>query len=156
MTPLVRATALALLFATPAAAQTTSIDLSEALQRALDVQPTMVEAQGDVRIASADERAAWGAFLPSISTSAGASGTFQQESFPTNYSLGWNANLPLFEGFARLQPARASRPRMQMRPRRIAASWRSLTTKQTSPPPRATNSCASPPRKWRARRNNSK
>jgi outer membrane protein TolC len=60
---------LALLIAAPAAAQQVEVTLNEAVQRALQVQPAMVQARGDVRDAGAARRAAYSAFIPSLTTS---------------------------------------------------------------------------------------
>ncbi len=103
--------------AVAAHAQTQRVSLAEALERALAVQPSMIEAQGSVRVANANERAAWGAFLPSINTNASASrsnvdridpDTGQLVSPEFTYTLGWSASLPLFEGFARIGNRRAA------------------------------------------------
>src|SRR2546426_2623053 len=51
----------------PAQAARLQVSLAEAVRRALDVQPAVVQARGDQRNAGASERAAVGAFLPSIS-----------------------------------------------------------------------------------------
>src|SRR5205823_13187619 len=55
----------------PAAGQPAQlqVSLAEAVRRALDVQPSIVQARGDVRTAGADERSAAGAFLPAITAS---------------------------------------------------------------------------------------
>ena len=63
---------LALVIATPAAAQQIQVTLQDAVRRALAIQPAMVLAQGDQRLAGASSRAAFGAFLPTISTGASA------------------------------------------------------------------------------------
>src|SRR2546422_9873598 len=55
-----------------AAAQQVEVTLQEAVRRALDVQPAMVQARGDQRNAGASTRSAFGAFLPSVSTGASA------------------------------------------------------------------------------------
>jgi outer membrane protein TolC len=103
--------------AAPATGQTIEVSLEEALRRALEVQPSMVEAQGNLRVAGANERAAWGAFLPSVSTGASASrsnvdridpDTGQPVSPEFTYTLGWSASLPLFEGFNRIANRRAA------------------------------------------------
>ena len=100
-----------LLLATPAASQPIDVTLGDAIARALELQPSMVEAEGSRRIAHANDRAAWGAFLPSISTSASAfrsnvaridPETGRPVSPEFTYTLGWNASVPLFEGFARI------------------------------------------------------
>lgn len=49
----------------PATAQV-EVTLNEAIQRALQVQPAMVQARGEQRTAGADRRAAFGAFLPNV------------------------------------------------------------------------------------------
>ena len=64
---------LTLIVAAPLAAQQVEVTLSDAVQRALQVQPAMVEARGDERSAGASRRSAFGAFLPSLSTNASAS-----------------------------------------------------------------------------------
>src|SRR3989442_7283618 len=45
------------------------VTLAEAVRPALEVQPAVIQARGDVRNASAGQRAAWGAFLPTITSS---------------------------------------------------------------------------------------
>jgi len=109
--------AVGVLAATPAVAQTTQVSLDEALRRALAVQPSMVQAQGSLRVADANQRAAWGAFLPSLATSASASRSNVGRIDPDTgqlvapefvYTLGLSANLPLFDGFSRLANRRAA------------------------------------------------
>src|SRR5260221_13476510 len=56
----------------PARAALLQVSLAEAVRRALDVQPAMVQARGDARNAGANKRSAWRAFLPTVSTSASA------------------------------------------------------------------------------------
>src|SRR5207247_2220013 len=53
--------------------QPLAVTLGDAIRRALDVQPAMVQARGTARNAGAGERSAWGAFLPTVNTSASAS-----------------------------------------------------------------------------------
>ena len=93
------------------------VSLAEAVRRALDVQPTMVQARGDVRNAGAGGRAAWGAFLPTVTTSASASRSNQTRFDPNStqqlppaysYSGGLSATVDLFDGFRRLANVRAS------------------------------------------------
>src|SRR5262245_3189670 len=62
---------LALAIAVPAAAQQ-EVTLDEAIQRALQVQPSMVQARGVQRNAGADKRQAYGAFIPAVSLGASA------------------------------------------------------------------------------------
>lgn len=104
--------------ALPASAQETAeITLEEAIRRALLVQPTMIEAQGQRRTAGAAARSAWGAFLPSLSASSSASRSNVDRvdlttgrTIPAefSYTLGISANLGLFEGFQRLADRKAA------------------------------------------------
>src|SRR3989440_10974299 len=93
------------------------VTLAEALRRALDVQPAMVQARGETRTAGAGERSAWGAFLPTVSTSASASrsntSSFRSGTTDTlpplySYSGGLSASLVLFDGFSRFANLRAT------------------------------------------------
>ncbi len=86
------------------------VTLAEAVRRALEVQPAVIQARGDVRNASAGERAAWGAFLPTITSSSSAArsnvGRIDQvtgRAVPPEYTytVGLNASLDLFNGFRR-------------------------------------------------------
>ncbi|MGH7645690.1 MAG: TolC family protein, partial [Gemmatimonadales bacterium] len=108
--------ALGLVVSVSAAAQQTDatvavVTLDEAVQRALAVQPAMVQALGDLRNASAGLRSAYGAFLPSVTISGvatrgnvaridGATG----RPIPPEYSFtaGYGANLLLFAGLNRV------------------------------------------------------
>ena len=100
------------LVATATAAQQAQLEitLTEAVRRALDVQPAMVQARGDVTNAGWQKRVAYGAFLPSITFSSSA---FRQNtsSFVNGflaepgtylYNTGLTASLDLFTGFRRL------------------------------------------------------
>jgi outer membrane protein len=93
------------------------VSLAEAVRRALDVQPIMVQARGDVRNAGATGRSAWGAFLPTVSTSASASRSNQDRFDPNSttrlppgyaYTGGLSASLELFDGFRRLANLKAA------------------------------------------------
>src|SRR2546427_11324692 len=93
------------------------VTLAEAIRRSLDVQPAMVQARGATRNAGAGERSAWGAFLPTVSTSASASRSNQERVDPNStlrlppvytYSGSLSANLVLFDGFSRFATRRAS------------------------------------------------
>ncbi len=93
------------------------VSLAEAVRRALDVQPDMVRARGDTRNAGASGRAAWGAFLPTVTTSASAFRSNQATFAPGDtsrlppvysYSGGLSATLDLFDGFRRLANLRAT------------------------------------------------
>src|SRR5437879_9735754 len=107
----------------PAAGQPAKVQVSlaEAVRRALDVQPAIVQARGDVRTAGADERSAAGAFLPTItasgssnlaSTSRYNAATGQIVTVPSNtsYSGSLGLSLDLFEAFQRLANSRAAAP----------------------------------------------
>lgn len=118
----VTAAVLALGAAAPLAAQDvssaqTEVTLQDAIRRAVDVQPTMVQARGTVRNAGAADRVAWGAFLPTITTNASATRSdsprrdqLTDEVFPPgySYSVGLSANMDLFDGLRRVSDKRAS------------------------------------------------
>lgn len=97
--------------------QLLQVTVDEAVRRALEVQPAMVQARGDQRNAGAGERSAWGAFLPSFSTNASANRSNQARFDPNtttplppgySYSGSLTANLDLFEGFRRIANLRAA------------------------------------------------
>ena len=99
------------------AAQQQEVTLVEAVRRALQVQPAMVQARGDARNAGAGGRSALGAFLPTVSTSASAARSNQDRFDPNStarlppiysYTGGLSASLELFDGFRRLANLRAS------------------------------------------------
>lgn len=103
--------------AAPLAAQQVEVTLPEAVQRALQVQPAMVQARGGERNAGANRRSAFGAFLPTVSTSASASRSNQPfriqgdtTTYPPvyTYSGGISANVDLFAGFRRLAELRSA------------------------------------------------
>ncbi len=88
------------------------VSLAEAVRRALDVQPAVVQARGYQRNAGASERAAVGAFLPSISIGGSSnkasanrynSATGQIVTVPSNTSYfgSVGASIELFDGFRR-------------------------------------------------------
>jgi len=108
---------LAIVIAAPAAAQQVEVTLNEAIQRSLLVQPAMVQARGDDRNAGASRRSAFGAFLPTVSTSGSASRSNQPFRLPNDtttfppvytYSGGLTLSLDLFSGFRRLADLRSS------------------------------------------------
>jgi outer membrane protein len=97
----------------PAArAQDQSVTLSEAINRALDVLPSMVQARGAIENANATKLQTWGSWLPTVSSSAGtsvnSSTRFDDRTqtmisgSSSSYSAGLSANMTLFDGFARL------------------------------------------------------
>ncbi len=100
------------LIAPTAGAQTQSISLDEAIVRALETLPSMVQARGAIENAHATKLQTWGSWLPSVSASAGNSvnsSTRWDERTQTtisgsssSYSTGLSANMTLFDGFARL------------------------------------------------------
>jgi len=96
----------------PAAPPPQEVTLPEAIRRALEVEPAVVQARGDVRNAAVGERAAWGAFLPTISAGGASSqasanrynqATGQIVTVPTgsSYSGSVALSLDLFDGFRR-------------------------------------------------------
>ena len=117
---LVVGTLLGTLLAAPAAAQQIAeVTLQEAVQRALQVQPAMVQARGDQSNASASMRASIGSYLPTISTNGSSqrnggtrfnSTTGQIVTAPasTSFNGGLSANIELFDGFRRLADVRSS------------------------------------------------
>jgi outer membrane protein TolC len=92
-------------------AQPLQITLPDAVQRALQVQPSMVTAQGNVRNADASRLAANGAFLPSLNVSGGSNRSggsvlignqISQQPWKTTFSTTLSASIDLFTGFRRL------------------------------------------------------
>jgi outer membrane protein len=101
----------------PAAAQQVEVTLQDAVRRALNIQPAMVGARGDQRLAGASSRSAFGAFLPTISTGASAARSNVGRIDPTtgqpvppeySYTGSLNASLELFDGFRRFANLRAA------------------------------------------------
>ena len=108
----------AVLVAGPAhAQQVQEVTLQDAVRRSLQVQPAMIQAQGDQRNAGASNRSAFGAFLPSLSTSASAVRSNVQRIDPTtgqpvppeySYTGGLSVSLELFDGFRRFANLKAA------------------------------------------------
>src|SRR4029077_4820388 len=103
----------------PAAGQPAQVQVSlaEAVRRELEVHPGMGQARGGARNAGANKLSAWGAFLPTVSTSASASRSNQDRFDPNSttrlppgyaYSGGLFASLQLFDGFQRFANLRAT------------------------------------------------
>lgn len=101
------------------AAQGRTVTLDEAVRLALQSQPVIIQAEGNVSIAHANQRTAIGNFLPTITANSSVSqnssnrfnsATQQVVSAPpsTSYSGGLSASLTLFNGFARLAQSRAA------------------------------------------------
>lgn len=108
---------LLVVLAAPTAAQQVEVTLTDALQRALLVQPAMVQAQGGVRSANAQMLANSGSFLPTVSLSgnssrSGGSQIVGNQIVPaparTSFSGALSANLDLFTGFRRIASRRAA------------------------------------------------
>ncbi len=95
------------------------VTLQEAVRRALEVQPAIVQARGDQRNAGASQLAAAGAFLPTITASGSSNLTSANRYNPTtgqivtapsntSYSGTLSLSLNLFDGFQRLASKRAA------------------------------------------------
>jgi outer membrane protein len=110
-------TVVALVFAAsvaaiPAAAQTRSVTLDEAVDMALQSQPAMIQAQGQVQSAGAAKLQALGGWLPSVSAGTGMSTNstrrFDQnnqifvEGSSTSFSSNLGASLVIFDGLSRI------------------------------------------------------
>jgi len=116
---------LTLLAAAPLRAQDRVVTLPDAIRLAERTQPSMVQAQAEVRTAAAQRRNAWGAFLPSLSAGSSASEFFSEgasrvdpitgqltsgNSTNRSVSTSLSASVDLFTGFRRgaeLQAAKA-------------------------------------------------
>jgi outer membrane protein len=115
---------LTILAVAPAAAQQPAVQpvevtLNEAIERALQVQPAMVQARGDESNAGAAMRASLGSYLPTLTTGGSSqrnggtrfnSTTGQIVTAPasTSFNGGVSASVELFDGFRRLADVRAS------------------------------------------------
>ena len=98
--------------------QVRTVTLDEAVERALEANPSVVQARGQVDIAGATRREAFGSWLPTINGSSGwsrnSSNRFDQATqrtvtaASTSYSAGFNASLELFDGFRRVAENRAA------------------------------------------------
>ena len=108
---------LAIAVAAPLAAQQVEVTLQEAIRRAQDVQPTMVQALGTERNAGASRLSAYGAYLPTLSvnasTSKGNTGRTDNSTglfIPPvrSYTGGISASLELFDGFRRVANLRSA------------------------------------------------
>lgn len=101
--------------------QQVEVTLDDAVQQALRVQPAIVQARGNLRNASAEKRNALGAFLPSLTTSWAASRNNLTRidattGRPVNpeyiHTLGFTANLLLFDALGRYSSLRESAAQM--------------------------------------------
>lgn len=101
-----------------------SVTLDEAIERALKVHPQMAQAAGQVMNAEAAERSAWGAYLPTLSASAGTSLNSTQRFNPqTNttatgsagsYNGGVSASWEIFTGFRRSAARESARAQSRL------------------------------------------
>ena len=102
----------------PAATPAHTVTLSEALRLGRQYNPTMVQAQQNIRVANMGVTQAWGAYLPSVSGSAASSKSSSQRynsatgqviTAPGDQSsFGFSANMNLFTGFQRGANRRAA------------------------------------------------
>jgi outer membrane protein len=101
------------------APQVRTVTLDQAVDLALQTQPAVIQAEGNLDVAHANQRAALGNFLPSINANSSVSqnssnrfnsATQQIVSAPpsTSYSGGLSASLTLFNGFARIAQRRSA------------------------------------------------
>ena len=99
--------------------QVRAVTLDEAINLALQTQPAIIQAEGNLDVAHASQREAIGSYLPSLSFSSGMSQNSpdrwnpQTQQYITgqksvSYSTGLNASLTIFDGFSRLAQARAA------------------------------------------------
>ena len=105
-------------FATPLAAQTVTVTLDEAIDRALTVNPAIIQAQGQVHTAAAAKREVIGSWLPSLNTnsswSRNSSSRFDDRTQTTitgsssSMSAGISSSLTLFDGFRRFAEGRSA------------------------------------------------
>lgn len=107
--------------AAPLAAQTVTVTLDQAIERAITVNPAIVQAQGQVHTAAAAKREVIGSWLPSLSASSSwnRSGDSRERLDPTTNTLvsggasssmsaGISSSLTLFSGFRRFAEARSA------------------------------------------------
>jgi outer membrane protein TolC len=99
------------------ATATMQVSLDEAVRRALDVQPAMVQAEGATRNAGAARRTAYGAFLPLVTLGGSASHSSVARPDPNgpgtipsiwNYGSNLSASVDLFTGFRRIWTLRSA------------------------------------------------
>jgi outer membrane protein len=102
----------------PAAAQTPSVTLDQAIEMALQVQPAMVQARGQLTSAAATQRQAVGNWLPDISVGSGYSANsttrFDEATQRTvvgsseSYSANISGSIVVFDGLTRLYDGKAA------------------------------------------------
>src|SRR5437870_2737885 len=117
------ATSLALGVALPGQAQSPGVSLEEAIRLAAQVQPSTIQARGQLETADAELRAAKGAYLPTLAVSGTGSESYsglrQRVDPTTNQIVGSNwttsgggtlsSSLELFTGLQRGAQVRAAR-----------------------------------------------
>jgi len=117
--PLV-ALALAAGLAGTLSAQTPTVSLEEAIRLSRQAQPSVVQARGTARNADAQARAAFGAYLPSLTASSTGSRSYTgtqrvgptgelENATTTSVNFGLTASVDLFTGFRRGADRRAAR-----------------------------------------------
>ena len=113
---------LAILGAGPVAAQAPTVTLEEAVRRAQQAQPAVVQARGSLRNADAQVRSSTGAFRPSLNASSsgtrsynetqrvGPTGELESGGSTTNsVNFGLSSSVDLFTGFRRGADRRSAR-----------------------------------------------
>jgi outer membrane protein len=104
-------------------AQVPTVTLDEAVRRAQQVLPSVIQARGQVRNADAQVRSAWGAYLPSLTATTTGSQSFSEGQRINNttgqlenanqttesVNFGLNASVDLFTGFRRGADSRAAK-----------------------------------------------
>jgi outer membrane protein len=121
---------LVLWFVVPArlGAQARAVTLEEAIRLAEKVQPSVVQARGNVETAAAQRRSAWGSYLPTLSASSSAGDFFSEGASSVDPSTGQvisgnrsnrsisaslSASVELFTGFRRGAEMKAARAAQQ-------------------------------------------
>lgn len=102
----------------PVAAQTPSVTLDQAIEMALQVQPAMVQARGQLTSAAASQRQAVGNWLPNINAGSGYSANsttrFDENTQRTvvgsseSYSANLSGSIVVFDGLSRLYDNKAA------------------------------------------------
>jgi outer membrane protein TolC len=107
----------------PVRAQIPTVTLEEAVRRAQQAQPGVVQARGSVRTAEAQVRSAKGAYLPNLTASSSGGKTFSEVAVPnpitgatesanrtsTSVSVALSSSIDLFTGFRRGADSRSAK-----------------------------------------------
>jgi outer membrane protein TolC len=102
-----------------AAAQSRTVTLDGAIALALRVQPAIVQAEGDLDVAYAGRREAFGGYLPTLNANSSlsqnssnrwnaATQQFISQPRSVSYSTGLSASLVIFDGFSRVADTKAA------------------------------------------------